>query len=103
MIQSRAITKDRFDYWWQHAADGLYILDEKYIEKAIVVISGDIVFEVIIDCDGNNDKLRTSYYVPKHDSSRLTEVSVEQFVDFLFESLPQYAEWFLFNPEWISK
>lgn len=80
-----------------------YILDEEYIEKAIGVISRDIVFEVIIGYYENNNKFRTSYYIPKHDSSRLTEVSVEQFVDFLFESLPQYAEWFLFNPEWISK
>ena len=105
MIEPRAITRDRTDYWWHQAADGLYILDEDetYTKKAIVVINSDIIFEVIIDCDENNNKLSTSCYIPKYNSSILTEVSVEQFVGFLFGSLPQYAEWFLFNPEWILK
>lgn len=89
MISTYAIYDGRSASWWCGAKDGVYILDGNVITKAVGVVDGKIVFESI-KCGGRQTTLLGS-----------KTSNPESLMSHLFQFYPEYAEWLLWNPEWL--
>lgn len=103
MIEPIILSKNRPDFWWRSSIDGLYVVSELYVSKAIIVANRDIMAEIIIEHTLSGYKQNHVYYLSNSEHSAMKPESMENLISFLFESFPEYAEWFLFHPEWLIK
>lgn len=90
MIEPYKLYDSRSVDWWKTSRDGLYLLDHNNQSKIIVIRDHDLALQIV------------------KTNGRLSCFADGNFISFdiamseLFERWPEYAEWVLFHPEYIS-